>query len=143
MNGLPLNIQTSLEKKKQLHHSLTEEEGRLVIMHHNGRGYKGKFISEGQIPIMSLRRILIGCEDYFVTYSEGRWNVVVRTPESILLYEPCDTPPNYAVDLANRVGKAHSQRIDIVCGSCQDGYSSGYMSMSFLESQLQNLVPRF
>lgn len=143
MNSLPLNIQVTLEKKRQQRHSLTEDEGRLVIMHHNSRGYKGKFISEGQIPILSLRRILIGCEDYFVTYSDGRWNVVVRTPESILLYEPGDSPPNYAVDLANRVGKAYSQRVERVCGSCQDDYSNGYMSMSFLDSQLQNLVPRF
>lgn len=142
MNSLPLNIQKTLRRRQEISESLTEEEGRLVIMHHNSRGYKGRFISEGQIPILSLRRILDGCEDYFVAHSRGRWNVVVRTPSKILLFEALKTPPEYATDLANRVSKAYSSKVEVVCGVGEE-WRSGYMCLAFLETQLSNLVPRF
>lgn len=145
MNRLPLNIQENLTKKRLSRRPLSEDDVRLLILQHNSRGYKGKFLNEGQIPIMSLKRILEGCEDYFITHSHGRWNVVIRTPGGIVLFEPkYEFPPGYSVELANRVAKAYSQKISTVSPKmCFDDHSNGYLCINFLETQLSNLVPRF
>lgn len=145
MNGLPLNIKEILRRKSNYYIPLTEEDVRLLIMHHNSRGYKGKFISEGQIPILSLRKILDGCEDYYITQSNGRWNLIVRTLGGIILYEPIhQTPPAYAVQLAEKVAKAYSMNLKtVVPHNYVYDHENGYLCIDFLESQIENLVSRF
>ncbi len=145
MNSLPLNNKETLSRKYNYTLPLTEEDGRLLILHHNFRGYKGKFISEGQIPILSLRRILDGCEDYFLVYSKGRWNVVIRTVDGVVLYEPNqESPPEYAVELGQRVAKAYSSKFIVVCPKVSKfEYTNGYLCIDYLERELGNLISRF